>query len=287
MSALLALLAAAVYGAADFLGGLLGRRLPILIVLFWSQVVGMAWAVVVSLALPGDSVRMADVAWGVVGGLVGSVGLFALYHGLAVGRMSVVSPVAALLTALLPLGVGIANGERPTAWEWTGIALALPAIWLVASTSADPATGGTPYPDLSSGPRRLSGVWLGLIAGIGFGFFFIALAQTGEGAGFWPLVGARFASFAVAGPIIVARRLPLPRGADGRLVALVGTGDIAANVLLLLAFRSGLLTLVAVLAALYPAATVLLAVGVLGEAIGPRQRLGLVAALVAIVLIAT
>lgn len=273
MSAVLALLAAATYGAADFLGGLLGRRMPTLTVVLWSQAVGGILAVVASITLPANDVNVADVVWGVVGGLVGTVGLFALYQGLAIGRMSVVSPVAALLTALVPLAVGVAIGERPAVVHWIGIFLAFPAIWLVASTTGldQPKAGGLKY---------------GLIAGLGFGLFFAAIAQTGDGAGFWPLVGARSASVAVVTVIAITRRIPLPPAGERMLVGVVGIGDILANVFLLLAFRSGLLTLVAVLAALYPVGTVLLAVWLLSEPIGNRQRLGLLMALGAIVLIA-
>lgn len=273
MSAVLALFAAITYGAADFLGGLLGRRMPTLTVVLWSQAVGGVLALVAAITLPAIQVNGADVAWGAAGGLAGTVGLFALYQGLAAGRMSVVSPVAALLTALVPLAVGVGLGERPAAIDWIGIVLAFPAIWLVASSNNvdDQGAGGVKY---------------GLIAGLGFGVFFAALSQAGVGAGFWPLVGARSASVAVVAVIAIARRVPLPPAGHRLLVAVVGTGDILANVFLLLAFRSGLLTLVSVLASLYPAVTVLLAVWVLSEPIGGRQRLGLLMALIAIVLIA-
>lgn len=273
VSALLALLAAITYGAADFLGGLAGRRIPTISVVLWSQGVGWVLAVIAALLFPAINVSPVDLWWGAAGGLAGTVGIFALYEGLAVARMGVVSPVAALLTALVPLALGLALGERPETIEWLGIATAFPAIWLVASTNdeTDAEGRGVPY---------------GLLAGLGFGLFFAALSQAGDGSGFWPLVGARSASVVVLAVVALIRRIPTPPPAARLIVAVVGAGDILANVFLLLAFRSGFLTLVAVLASLYPAITVLLAVWVLSEPIGRRQRLGLIVALIAIALIA-
>lgn len=273
VSALLALLAAIIYGAADFLGGLAGRRMPTLAVVLWSQAVGLILAVVAALLFPAADITGLDLFWGAAGGIAGTVGIFALYQGLAAGRMSVVSPVAAMLTALVPLALGVGLGERPGLIEWIGILLAFPAIWLVASTTQEVGDG-------------TGGVRYGLIAGLGFGLFFAALSQAGGGAGFWPLVAARFASVSVVTVVALLRRVPAPQRGTRLMIAVVGIGDILANVFLLLAFRSGLLTLVAVLASLYPAMTVLLAVWVLSERIGRRQRVGLFVVLVSIALIA-
>jgi drug/metabolite transporter (DMT)-like permease len=185
--------------------------------------------------------------------------------------MAVVSPLAGLISALIPFAFGIGMGERPQALELIGVALALPAIWIVSSGSdAERGTGGT---------------GLGVLAGIGFGLFFIALAQAGDAAGYWPLVSGR-ATTAVIVAIILGRKLSLPP-ADSRLaIVVIGIGDALANVFLLLAYRSGLLSLVSVLASLYPAVTVLLAVRVLKEPLARRQVLGVVLTLVAVVLIA-
>ncbi|MGH8924855.1 MAG: EamA family transporter [Acidimicrobiia bacterium] len=272
MFAVFALLASLIYGVADFYGGVAGRRMATIAVVFWSQLAGLALGVATSLIFSANALKATDLMWGAIGGIVGTGGIFALYQGLARGRMSVVSPLAALLSALIPLGIGLGMGERPLPLEWLGVLLALPAIWLVASGMG----GGD-----SSG-----GVAYGVMAGLGFGLFFAALAQTGEGAGFWPLVASRMASVVLMAIGMVVRRVALPPAGTRVLVALVGIGDIAANVFLLLAFRSGLVTLVAVLASLYPAITVLLAVLILKEPIARRQRLGLGLAMAAVVLIA-
>ncbi|HEX2420208.1 MAG TPA: EamA family transporter [Acidimicrobiia bacterium] len=273
MSALLALLASLIYGAADFYGGVASRRMSTIAVVFWSQLVGLAFALAASLLFTATSLQTSDLIWGAVAGIVGTGGIYALYQGLARGRMSVVSPIAALLSALIPLGLGLGLGERPRPLEWVGVLLALPAIWLVSSgVSEDKESNG--------------GLGYGILAGLGFGLYFVFLAQTTDGAGFWPLVASRTASVVVMAGMLWARRVTRPLAGTRLLVALVGIGDIAANVFLLLAFRAGLLTLVAVLASLYPAITVLLAVLILKEPVAWRQRIGLVLALAAVALIA-
>jgi len=271
MSALLALLASVTYGAADFLGGMMGRRIPTTMVVLWSQSIGLMLAVVAALVLPADHVAASDFVWGALAGATGTVGLYFLYQGLAQGRMAVVSPVAALVGALFPLGIGLALGERPIPLEWLGIALALPAIWLVAAVGKIEGSNGLLH---------------GVVAGAGFGSFFAAIAQTGEGSGFWPLVGARITQVIVLAVMARRQRLGLPPPGTRLAVVTLGAADMLANVFVLLAFRSGLLTLVAVLTSLYPAITVLLAVWILSEPIGRRQKVGLVLALVAVTLIA-
>jgi drug/metabolite transporter (DMT)-like permease len=271
VSAVLALLASITYGAADFLGGLMGRRIPTTMVVLWSQATGLTLAVVTAFVFPADQVELADFVWGAVAGATGTVGLYFLYQGLAQGRMAVVSPVAALVGALFPLGIGLGLGERPIPVEWIGIALALPAIWLVAAVGKIEGPNGLAY---------------GVVAGVGFGSFFAAIAQTGEGSGFWPLVGARVTQVVVLAVMARKQGLGLPPPGTRLAVATLGAADMLANVFVLLAFRSGLLTLVAVLTSLYPAVTVLLAVWILSEPIGRRQKVGLVLALVAVALIA-
>jgi drug/metabolite transporter (DMT)-like permease len=271
MSVVLALLASLTYGAADFLGGLIGRKVPILAVVLWSQSAGLVLAFAAAVVFPAESVVAGDFWWGAAGGTVGTMGLFYLYKGLAEGRMAVVSPVTALVGAVVPLGIGLAIGERPGLVHSLGIVLALPAIWLVAAAPSSGVKGGARY---------------GVIAGSGFGLFFAALAQTGAESGFWPLVGARLAQVVLVAVVAVSRRLHAPPRESRPALFVLGAGDILANVFLLLAFRSGLLTLVSVLTSLYPAITVLLAVAILHEPIGRRQILGLILALVAVGLIA-
>jgi len=271
VSVVLALLASITWGASDFLGGMMGRRIPTTLVVLWSQSTGMILGVVAALVFPADQVHLSDLLWGAVAGAAGTAGLYFLYEALARGRMAVASPAAALVGAVLPMGIGFALGERPLPVQWIGILLALPAIWLVAQVGEIAGFNGLLY---------------GFIAGAGFGSFFAAIAQTGEGSGFWPLVAARIIQVTTMMFIVRKQKLGLPPPETRLPIAALGAGDMLANVFVLLAARSGLLTLVAVLTSLYPAITVLLAVWILSEPIGPRQKVGLFLALVAIALIA-
>ncbi|HUO46646.1 MAG TPA: EamA family transporter [Acidimicrobiia bacterium] len=273
MSLVFALLASLTYGAADFLGGFIGRRVPILAVVLWSQAVGLIMAILAALLFPADTVGLIDFIWGSVGGLAGTMGLFFLYKGLAEGRMAVVSPVTALVGAAVPIGIGLVIGERPGPSDWIGIALAMPAIWLVAGAPAQEI-------EIKGGARY------GVFAGVGFGLFFAAIAQTGVGSGLWPLVGARVAQVAMVATVAAVKDIGLPPAGSRLALVVLGLGDILANVFLLLAFRSGMLTIVSVLASLYPAITVLLAVIVLKEPIHRRQLTGLALTLLAVSLIA-
>jgi uncharacterized membrane protein len=276
MAAIFALSAAVAYGVGDFLGGVAARRVPPTAVVLWSHVVGLVMMAAAAPLVGGD-LSMQTLAIGAVAGLLGALGVTLFYQALAMGAMSVIAPIGALLSAAVPVVVGIGTGDRPSPAALAGIALALGAVVLISRES----------PHLATVPVRWQAVGLAIAAGLGFGFFFVALDQAGDGVGIWPLVGARVASvgmFAVLG----AARLTsaaLPRGVAGAAVG-CGALDAGANVLYLLALSHGLLSVVSVLTALYPAGTVLLARYVLGEHLSPVQRAGLGVAVAAAVLIA-
>ncbi|HZA75885.1 MAG TPA: DMT family transporter [Acidimicrobiales bacterium] len=281
MAALLALTAAAAYGVGDFLGGIAARREPSTAVVLWSHIVGLATLLAAAPAIGGD-LTPRGLAVGGVAGLVGGVGVALLYRGLSIGSMSVVAPIAALLSGAVPVLAGIGSGERPPAAAVGGIGLALVAVTLVSREPGDHPGVVTPA------TRRLQPLLLALGAGVAFGLFFVALDRAGSDVGIWPLVGARVASvslFAALGAARVTAARP-PRAALG---AAFGCGllDAAANVLYVLALTHGLLSVVAVLTALYPAGTVLLARYVLGERLTGVQRTGLAVAGLAAVLIAS
>lgn len=276
MAALLALTAAAAYGVGDFLGGVAARRVPPTAVVLWAHVVGLGMLVALAPMVGGQPSADA-LALGAVAGVLGGSGLALFYRGLAVGAMSVVAPIAALLSAAVPVVVGLASGERPPAAALAGIALALGAVVLV-SREGDQAPAG---------PLRWQAPALAVAAGVAFGLFFVVIDGAGTEAGIWPLVGARMASVGLFAALGMARitAAELPRGVAA---AAVGCGllDAAANVFYVLALDHGLLSVVSVLTALYPAGTVLLARYVLGERLSPVQRTGLGVAAVAAVLIA-
>lgn len=191
--------------------------------------------------------------------------------------MSIVAPLTAVMSAVIPIVVGFGIGERPGLLASLGMLLAIPAIALASGAGS----GGR------SAAHSTSATLTALASGVGFGLFLVLLDRTGGDSGLWPLVAARLASATLVGLWLARNRsqisLSSTRGAG--LIALVGLIDVGSNVCFLLANRHGLLALVAVLAGLYPVATVALAMTVLRERVTHLQVLGLVAALSAIILI--
>jgi drug/metabolite transporter (DMT)-like permease len=280
MAALLALVSAACYGISDFSGGLASRRVAATAVVLVSNGLSLVLGLLAVALLPGSAFRSADLAWGLAAGSVGLLGVVLLYRGLAIGPMSVVAPLTAVLSATVPVLAGVVRGERPGAMAVAGVVLALPAIALIGS---QPAAGGSAR---VGAPALLAA----LAAGVSFGGFYVLLAQTGPDGGAWPLVGQRLASVAILlalGVLPAFRRgLSPPRGAALRLAVLAGVTDFAANLAYVLATHRALLALVAVLSSLYPASTVLLARAVLGERLARRQQAGLLVAAAAVAMIA-
>lgn len=276
MSVVLALLGALVYGAADFSGGLASRRAPALAVLFFGQLAGVALLLVLLVAVPGRF-DVASIAWGAAAGLSGGLALLVFYRSLAAGAMTVVAPLTGMMSAVVPVVGGVALGDRPSLPALVGVLLAVSAVVLVSAEH-----GRLPTLRSLRGPTVAGG----LVAGAGFGLLFVLLARAAPDSGFWPLVGTRAASlllFAIVAA--VGRRALVPRGAPAGLVIASGAGDMAANLLFVLASRIGLLSVVGVLLALYPAATVLLAMLVLRERLHPVQIAGLGLAAAGVVLI--
>jgi drug/metabolite transporter (DMT)-like permease len=282
LAALLALASAAFYGVSDFTGGLASRRAAAVSVVLVSNGLSLLVAVVVATLLPGSVLVRGDLAWGAAAGLVGLVGVVLLYRGLAVGPMSVVAPVTAVLAAAVPLLVGTARGERPGAPALAGVALALPAIVLLSRQRADAR--------LRHAAITPAALVAALSAGLSFGGFYVLLAQTGPDGGAWPLVAQRVASVAVLVALVgtaAARGAGgLPHGRAFALGLAAGLSDVGANLAYVQSTHRGLLALVAVLSSLYPATTVLLARFLLGERLAPVQGAGLGMAAAAVVLIA-
>jgi uncharacterized membrane protein len=280
MTAILALSAAAIYGTADFLGGVAARRTSALTVTVLAHVVGLALLGAALVVLPAAHPTAVDLAFGAAAGTLGGVGLILFYRALASGAMSVVAPVAALFGAALPVTVGLGLGEQLSLPALVGIGVAVAAVALVSRE--EPA-------EVGRAPRRASQhpLVLAVLAGLAFGAFFVMLSRTHAAAGLWPLLAARVASIALLGGFsLVTGRSLRPTPGSRRLIVAAGAGDMVANVLYLLAVRRGLVSLVAVIVALYPAATVLLAQVVLGERLRRIQVAGLTLAAGAAVLLA-
>lgn len=227
---------------------------------------------------PGGELTARDLRFGAAAGVCGGTGVFLLFRGLATGRMSVVAPITAVGAAVLPVGWGLATGERLSFVVVVGVLLSLAAVVLIARDD-----------DEDDEPARTrAAVGWAVGAGVGFGALFVLLAQTNDDAGWWPLVGARTAAIVVVGGgALMTRQALVPQRDAVPHVAASGALDITANVLYLLAVRRGLLSLVAVLSSLYPAGTVVLARAVLGERLLRAQVVGLGLALGGVVLIAT
>lgn len=275
---------AALYGTADFLGGVAARRASGLTAAAGAQSFGLVAALAAGV-LGGGHPTAADLAWGGVSGLCGGLGLALFFQALKQGRMSTVAPITAVTCAVVPISSGLLAGERPSALAAGGIALAAVAIALV---SREPAKEGDDA--CEHAPDRTS-ILLSLLAGLFFGGFYAAIAHTGHGAGLWPIVANRVCSVLVLWVLMLAggkaRLAELRTPGFAGAAAASGVIDIAANSLYLVSSRSAPLSLVGTIASLYPASTVLLAVVVLKERLDRAQQVGLLATAGAIVLIAT
>ncbi len=262
------------WGTGDFCGGLATRRTPVRGVLIFSQLVGVFLLLALALVLSEPLPSMRPLIFGGLAGLCGACGLAALYSGLAAGRMGLVAPLTAVFAAALPVTAAFFSQGRPPWPQVIGFALAMLAVWLLAA-----GEGGAPL--------RARILVLSLIAGLGFGLFFILIARASDQALVWPLIGARLAAMtflALTGLLHAARVRPELRQLP--LIVAAGVCDAGGNAFFALATRFGRLDVAAVLSSLYPAATVLLAWLILSEHLSTRQWTGLLAALGALALIA-
>ncbi|WP_345751655.1 EamA family transporter [Microbacterium rhizophilus] len=274
---LLALASAAAYGVSDFFGGVLSKRHSAWTIAFWGQVGALVAAGLLALWIGGRPAPV-DLLWAAVAGVGSALGTAFLYRGLASGRMSVVAPISAVVSASVPIVVGVATGERPAPLTWVGIAVGLAAIWLVARA---------PDPSGARAAGTAASVRDGALAGAGFGAYFAAIGQVRDEAGLWPNAASMAVAVVVLLAIVLAVRAPLglpPRSAG--LALIPGVLGALALTLFLLATQQGLLTVVAVIASLYPAATVILAALVLHERIHRSQAIGLAACAAAVALVA-
>lgn len=275
MTAVLATLSAALFGTADFLGGLASRRHRALIVTVRSQLVGFGILLVAAVVVPAAAVGTRDILLGVVAGVSGGIGVVALYAGLATGRMGVVAPITAALSGTLPAVYDIVRGTHVRPLGVVGIALALTAVVIVSLTGHQPGESDSPG-------RALI---FAVVAGVGFSGSIISYASTAHTSGFWPLVAARATTIVMLGTIAIVWLRTLKLDATALKPAMwAGVFDGFANIAIILALRSGPLAIASVLAALYPVATVLLARFVLEERLHVWQQVGVALALVAVVL---
>jgi drug/metabolite transporter (DMT)-like permease len=281
VSAVLALLSSLLWGSADFLGGILSRRLPAVLVVACSQVAGLVAVGVVAVVSGAFHTSTGYLLWALAAGLTGVIGLVAFYAALAAGTMGVVSPIAAL-GVVVPVLVGFAQGERPSSLQVVGIIVAIAGVVLASG------------PELS-GKAGVRPLVLAVVAAFGFGGALLSIAKGSRDSTVMTLLTMRVTSVTVLGVALAvlalrARRAGAPRGPrlearDLVLLAVVGVADAAANLTFGWASTRGLVSVAAVLGSLYPVVTVLLAWLLLHERLGRVQTVGVAGALAGVVLI--
>jgi drug/metabolite transporter (DMT)-like permease len=277
---LLGLLAALAYGTSDFIAGAAGRRGDPRAVAAVAQPLGIIAAAVAVVAGRAHDPSPGALWWGALSGVGTGVGTMALYWGLSVSRMSVVAPISGVVTAGLPAVAGALIGQHLSAVAWAGVVAGIPGVALVSAQPGDEA-GGTGARD---------GVIAGLTAGAGFALLFIALDRAGTGAGAWPLLpGQAVGTGLILAWLIPARSRPRreawgPSARSGSCAGILGG---TANLLYLAATGESQLAVVAVVTALYPAFTILLARVVFREHWSRVQVAGMVVSAFAIAAVST
>jgi drug/metabolite transporter (DMT)-like permease len=280
---LVGLASALVYGAGDFFGGQASKRVSPARVVAFSALIGLVLLVIFNLFLGG---RVSDEAilWGGLSGIAGSMAILTLYAALAIGPMSILSPLTAVISAVVPVSWGLILGEHLSLLGYVAIGIALVAVVLVGFV-----------PEKGAVRPRLRGVVLATVSGVMIGVFLILVDRAPDDSGLFPLIFNRMTYLVVLWTIllimfVVAR---IRRSAPGPsirpaiwLIVGAGIADAVANTLLLIGFRIGDLSVVAVLVALYPAGTIALAAIVLKERIAPVQWVGLALALIAAAMLA-
>jgi drug/metabolite transporter (DMT)-like permease len=269
------LAAAASWGAGDFGGGVATKRSPVYLVVLLSHIVGLA-GLFLLIGLSGELLPASGNLWiGALGGIAGAVGVAALYTGLSQGRMGIVAPLTAVITAIVPVLFGLFSEGLPTTQQLVGFLVALLSVWLISSDN------GMGFARLDWQDFRLP-----IIAGLGFGLFFISIDQVSDDAILWPLAAARVASIIfMLILVLISRQRGVPAKGQLAVIAMVGVSDTVGNVFFALATSLGRLDIAAILSSLYPAVTILLAHLLLDENISRQQWIGIAAALAAVVLI--
>lgn len=281
MVTILALAAAVLYGSADFLGGTATRRHanPIAVIAV-SMPTGAILTLIVAVIAGSGQMSWATAGWAGAAGVSGALGLAAFYAGFAAAPMSVIAPVAALISTLLPVGAALAGGERPGLPVAIGGLVCIVAVVLVSLER--------PAAEAVGWRHRLRGLYYAVPAGLAFGFFMLFLRNAGTAGVMWPVFLARVAgALTMLAGCLLTRTRPLGRGDPGVLAIALASGvvDAAANACYVLATRAGMFGLAVVITSLYPGVTVLLARVLLGERMRHVQSAGLILAGVGVVLV--
>ena len=271
LAAALALAAAVSWGIGDFLGGLKSRVLPATTVLVVAQPIGLTCVGVWVLAR-GTGPPDAAVLWACLAALFGTTGLIAFYRGMAAGALSVIAPIAGA-GAAIPVVWGLVSGDSPSLYQELGFLAALAGVVLASWEHAPGAA------------RVAGGVGWAAVAMLAFGGYYIPMHAASHDDFLWPAFLFRATSTAVVVLAWLTLRPGRARRSDLPALAAIGVLDTGGNVFFAAASGHGLVSVVSILASLYPVATVLLARAVLGERVQRSQELGVALALVGIVLV--
>ncbi|MHB1090380.1 MAG: EamA family transporter [Ilumatobacteraceae bacterium] len=275
MFILLAIGAATAYGIADYAGGRATRDAPAESVTFIGQFTALLLLLIIVPLTGARLPSIHDWVWSGLGGFGGAIALLAFYRAMSRGAMTVIAPISAVVGLSIPVLIGLLQGERPAVIAYPGILLAIIAVALVGDV--------LDHHDL---PTSWSVIGLAALAGVGFGLIFVCLAQTSSASGLWPLVGQRLVSVPTVAvlAVVLKHRTPL-RGNVLRLALFCGVLDTTANAFYLISVRHGLLSLVAVITALYPVSTVVLALRLDHERLHRSQAAGLVLAAISLIMV--
>jgi drug/metabolite transporter (DMT)-like permease len=272
---ILGLTSALAWGAADFTGGLASRKTGAYRAVFYAEILGITVIIVVAIVvwqpIPDVSVWLLAM----LAGALGTSGLLLLYHSMTKGLMSIATPVSALLAAVVPVIVGSFIEGSPGLLIFVGFAFALAAVWLISQSQDG-------IPNLLA---HITDLRLPLLAGVGFGLYFVLMHSATRQATFWPMVSSRLGGILIIAFYMTLTRTSwrLDRSATSMIV-LNGLLDIGGNLFFVLAGQAGRLDVASVLSSLYPGSTVVLAWVFLRERLSRTQWMGIAAALVAIVL---
>jgi len=278
------LAAAASWGAGDFAGGIAVRRNHAFTVLAITGSTGMALLLLMALLTGEDSLSQSDAVWAASAGIFGGIGLVALFKGLALGNAAVVSPIAGVVGAFVPIIVGAFLEGLPSPWQITGFALGITGIWMV--TRSHKAAEETSSQNETKDSRALTlQLVLAFSAGIGFGLFFVLIAQVSHQAVFAPLAVSKATQAAGGLALVLALRIRTTEKAGVRPALVSGVLDVVANTFFLMATRLTRLDVASMLSSMYPVGTVLLSRLVLKEQVSTSQWLGVALSVCAIALI--
>jgi len=277
LSIVYGILSALTWGAGDFAGGLAARKLGTYRAVFYADFLGLLALVLVVIFSPEEFPPISSLVIAGVAGMLGSVGLLTLYHSMAKGQMSIAAPVSALFAAALPVFVSAFTQGLPTLIQFIGFGLALSAVWMISQ-------GDSLH---RFHLEHLSDLRLPLLAGLGFGSYFILMHYATEGVSstLWPMIASRVAGTLMLFVFVLAQRQGFSVSRDSWGVVFAnGMLDVGGNFFYILALRTGRLDISAVLSSLYPGATVFLAWIFLKERISRLQWTGILIALIAIAL---